>query len=65
MSNDPLMINPEVANLNAQVFLVGDPIQLPATVLSNRALSHGYDTSLFKRLQAAGTLFNILISETD
>lgn len=33
---------------------MGDPIQLPATVMSQRALGHGYDRSLFKRLQSAG-----------
>ncbi|KAL3678344.1 hypothetical protein R1sor_021300 [Riccia sorocarpa] len=37
-----------------QVFLVGDPIQLPATVLSTNAVQHGYGTSLFKRFQQAG-----------
>lgn len=38
----------------AQAFLVGDPNQLPATVLSSAALEHGYNTSMFERLQAAG-----------
>ena len=37
-----------------QVFLVGDPVQLPATVISGRADKHGYSTSLFKRLQTTG-----------
>ncbi|CAM6125409.1 unnamed protein product [Calypogeia fissa] len=37
-----------------QVFLVGDPIQLPATVLSTSAVEHGYGTSLFKRFQKGG-----------
>ncbi|CAL5219614.1 g1484 [Coccomyxa viridis] len=37
-----------------QVFLVGDPVQLPATVISDRADKHGYSTSLFKRLQTSG-----------
>jgi hypothetical protein len=37
-----------------QVFLVGDPVQLPATVISSRAVEHGYDKSLFKRLQSSG-----------
>jgi senataxin len=37
-----------------QVYLVGDPVQLPATVISARALAAGYDGSLFRRLQAAG-----------
>ncbi|PSC70977.1 putative helicase MAGATAMA 3 [Micractinium conductrix] len=37
-----------------QVYLVGDPVQLPATVMSQRALAQGYSESLFKRLQTAG-----------
>ncbi len=36
------------------MFLVGDPVQLPATVISDRADKHGYSTSLFKRLQTSG-----------
>jgi senataxin len=43
-----------------QLFLVGDPIQLPATVLSDAAKARGYDTSLFKRLQAAGHPVHVL-----
>lgn len=39
---------------------MGDPIQLPATVISKRAVSHGYDVSLFKRLQAAGYPVQVL-----
>jgi len=34
--------------------LVGDPQQLPATVISPRATAHGYNVSLFRRLQANG-----------
>ncbi|KNA06822.1 hypothetical protein SOVF_177480 isoform B [Spinacia oleracea] len=37
-----------------QVFLVGDPVQLPATVMSSVAKSRGYGMSLFKRFQKAG-----------
>eukprot|EP00898_Chlorokybus_atmophyticus_P000829 jgi/Chlat1/1747/Chrsp13S02159 len=37
-----------------KVILVGDPIQLPATVLSSRAVQLGYGTSMFKRFQQAG-----------
>ncbi|VAI43122.1 unnamed protein product [Triticum turgidum subsp. durum] len=37
-----------------QVFLVGDPVQLPATVISKTAQNLGYRTSLFQRFQAAG-----------
>ena len=36
-----------------QVFLVGDPRQLPATVLSSIATDHNYDQSLFKRFGSA------------
>ena len=43
-----------------QLFLVGDPIQLPATVLSDAAKDRGYDTSLFKRLQGAGHAVHVL-----
>jgi len=43
-----------------QLFLVGDPIQLPATVLSDAAKARGYDTSLFKRLQTAGHGVHVL-----
>ena len=58
----------------AQVFLVGDPVQLPATVISGRADKHGYSTSLFKRLQSSGfpvqvgqlapTLFDCALGQT-
>ncbi|KAJ9561302.1 hypothetical protein OSB04_006462 [Centaurea solstitialis] len=37
-----------------QVFLVGDPVQLPATVISPVADKFGYSMSLFKRFQKAG-----------
>ncbi|KAF3504992.1 hypothetical protein F2Q69_00045549 [Brassica cretica] len=37
-----------------QVFLVGDPKQLPATVISTVAQDSGYGTSMFERLQKAG-----------
>lgn len=43
-----------------QVYLVGDPVQLPATVISGRALEQGYDVSLFKRLQSCGYPVNVL-----
>ena len=33
------------------MYLIGDPVQLPATVISKRAVSYSYDVSLFKRLQ--------------
>lgn len=37
-----------------RVYLVGDPNQLPATVLSARASEYSYSKSLFKRLMLAG-----------
>ncbi|KAI8466872.1 MAG: AAA domain-containing protein [Monoraphidium minutum] len=37
-----------------QVYLVGDPVQLPATVISTIAAAQGYEQSMFKRLMAAG-----------
>ena len=37
-----------------RVVLVGDPQQLPATILSLDAKRRGYDTSLFERLQRGG-----------
>eukprot|EP00899_Mesostigma_viride_P016419 jgi/Mesvir1/24779/Mv22033-RA.1 len=37
-----------------QLVLVGDPKQLPATVLSMNAKACGYDRSLFERLQSNG-----------
>lgn len=43
-----------------QVYLVGDPVQLPATVISAAALEQGYSVSLFKRLQASGYPVNVL-----
>ena len=43
-----------------QVFLVGDPRQLPATVLNSIAIDHGYDTSMFKRFQSCGYPVHVL-----
>ena len=43
-----------------QVFLVGDPLQLPATVLSSRAVERKYDTSLFERFMKNGYRVNVL-----
>ncbi|KAK9148527.1 hypothetical protein Scep_007284 [Stephania cephalantha] len=39
---------------------VGDPVQLPATVISPIAERFGYGTSLFKRFQRAGYLVQML-----
>merc|ERR1712046_418932 len=38
----------------SQVYLVGDPSQLPATVLSGCAINRGYNVGLFSRLMRAG-----------
>ncbi len=51
---EPSTLVPLAHGAAKQVYLVGDPVQLPATVMSQRALKYGYDSSLFKRLQAAG-----------
>nr|XP_011462622.1 PREDICTED: probable helicase MAGATAMA 3 isoform X2 [Fragaria vesca subsp. vesca] len=37
-----------------QVFLIGDPVQLPATVKSSIAEKFGYGRSMFERFQRAG-----------
>jgi senataxin len=37
-----------------RLVLIGDPMQLPATVISTHAARHGYDRSLFERLTRAG-----------
>ncbi|KAJ8768098.1 hypothetical protein K2173_021038 [Erythroxylum novogranatense] len=49
-----------LANGCRQVFLVGDPVQLPATVISPVAGKFGYGTSLFERFQRAGYPVNML-----
>lgn len=43
-----------------QVYMVGDPVQLPATVMSKRAVQANFQRSLFKRLQDAGYPVHIL-----
>lgn len=43
-----------------QVYLVGDPVQLPATVISSTAVQQRYDVSMFKRLQSSGYPVNVL-----
>jgi senataxin len=37
-----------------RLVLIGDPMQLPATVLSQHAREREYDRSLFERLTRAG-----------
>ncbi|KAM7250769.1 hypothetical protein ACFE04_022652 [Oxalis oulophora] len=49
-----------LANGCKQVFLVGDPVQLPATVISPVATELGYGTSLFQRFQSAGYEIHML-----
>ncbi|CAK9160445.1 unnamed protein product [Ilex paraguariensis] len=49
-----------LANGCKQVFLVGDPVQLPATVISPIAEKFGYGMSLFKRFQRSGYPVQIL-----
>lgn len=43
-----------------QAFLVGDPKQLPATVLSSAATHKGYTRSLFKRFEECGYPVHLL-----
>ena len=43
-----------------QLFLVGDPVQLPATILSTRAVENTYDMSLFERLMVNDYKVNLL-----
>lgn len=46
-----------------RVVLVGDPQQLPATVISVEARRRGYDTSLFERLQRGGHPCHLLSTQ--
>ncbi|CAG9466793.1 unnamed protein product [Pedinophyceae sp. YPF-701] len=46
-----------------QVYLVGDPNQLPATVISQQALARGYHQSLFRRLQSVGYPVRLLTTQ--
>ena len=50
------------AQRDGQVYLVGDPVQLPATVLSTLAVAHEYNVSLFHRLQLHGFPVTVLAS---
>ncbi|KAL5564868.1 hypothetical protein UlMin_028032 [Ulmus minor] len=50
---EPAILVP-LANGCKQVFLVGDPVQLPATVISPVAAKFGYGRSMFERFQRAG-----------
>ncbi|XP_062109924.1 probable helicase MAGATAMA 3 [Humulus lupulus] len=50
---EPAILVP-LANGCKQVFLVGDPVQLPATVISPIAGDFGYGMSMFERFQKAG-----------
>ena len=46
--------NKRYGGLECRVVLVGDPQQLPATILSQRGKDLMFDRSLFERLQTAG-----------
>ena len=48
------MPNERDCGLVCRVVLVGDPQQLPATILSQRGKDLMFDRSLFERLQTAG-----------
>ncbi|XP_008218818.1 PREDICTED: probable helicase MAGATAMA 3 isoform X2 [Prunus mume] len=50
---EPAILVP-LTNGCKQVFLIGDPVQLPATVISPIAAEFGYGMSLFERFQRAG-----------
>ena len=43
-----------------RLVMVGDPCQLPATVLSLKAINHGYSRSLFERLRTLGRPVHLL-----
>ncbi|KAJ9548004.1 hypothetical protein OSB04_020547 [Centaurea solstitialis] len=51
---EPATLVPLTTSGCKQVFLVGDPVQLPATVISSVAEKLGYGMSLFERFQKAG-----------
>lgn len=46
-----------------QVFLIGDPDQLPATVISTKAGEKGYGKSLFERFEKAGYPVHMLTTQ--
>lgn len=60
---EPSVLVPLAHGAPRQVYLVGDPVQLPATVLSARALAQGYSRSLFSRLQTAGYPVHVLTTQ--
>ena len=51
---EPSTLIPLTEIKTKQAFLVGDPAQLPATVLSRECAKNNYDQSLFKRLMDSG-----------
>ncbi|XP_055708241.1 probable helicase senataxin isoform X2 [Phlebotomus papatasi] len=53
-ANEPCTLTPLQFGVSSLV-LVGDPLQLPATVLSMEAKEHGLSQSLFKRLSKTNT----------
>merc|ERR1712113_771930 len=52
-STEPSILLPLYKGVR-QVFLIGDPSQLPATVISTRAVNYGYNLSLFSRIMSTG-----------
>eukprot|EP00897_Mesotaenium_endlicherianum_P003105 jgi/Mesen1/2822/ME000172S01972 len=53
-ATEPAALIPIFRSSAGSVVLVGDPAQLPPTVVSHEALQLGLPTSLFERLQTAG-----------
>jgi senataxin len=56
---EPSCLVPQNAGTK-QVYMIGDPVQLPATVISKRAVAANFQQSLFKRLQDSGYPVSIL-----
>ena len=48
-----------------RLVLIGDPMQLPATVISTHAARCGYDRSLFERLTRAGECVFLRVDSVD
>jgi senataxin len=57
---EPSLLVPLVMGMCRRAVLVGDPAQLPATVISAAAAARGYAGSMFARLAAAGHPVHVL-----